>query len=70
MLEMLQIMTILFTAILNICRLIFWRFQHCRFLLLMFAVALIPLLYLMRRAITAYLGAERAQQLRLQAAAD
>ncbi len=37
---------------------------------LMFAVALIPLLYLMRRAITAYLGAERAQQLRLQAAAD
>ncbi|WP_225763333.1 queuosine precursor transporter [Stenotrophomonas sp. Marseille-Q4652] len=37
---------------------------------LMFAVALIPLLYLMRRAITAYLGAEPAQQLRLQAAAD
>lgn len=37
---------------------------------LMFAIALIPLLYLMRRAITAYLGAERAQQLRLQAAAD
>ena len=37
---------------------------------LMFAIALIPLLYLMRRAITVYLGAERAQQLRLQAAAD
>ncbi len=37
---------------------------------LMFAIALIPLLYLMRRAITAYLGAEPAQQLRLQAAAD
>lgn len=36
---------------------------------LMFAIALIPLLYLMRRAITAYLGAERAQQLRLDAAA-
>ncbi len=37
---------------------------------LMFAIALIPLLYLMRRAITAYLGAEQAQQLRLQAATD
>lgn len=35
---------------------------------LVFAIALIPLLYLMRRAITAYLGAERAQQLRLDAA--
>lgn len=36
---------------------------------LLFAIALIPLLYLMRRAITAYLGAERAQQLRAEAAA-
>lgn len=35
---------------------------------LMFAIALIPLLYLMRRAITTYLGAERAQQLRMDAA--
>ena len=32
------------------------------------AVALIPLLYLMRRAIDAYLGTERAEQLRHQAA--
>ena len=32
------------------------------------AVALIPLLYLMRRAIDAYLGSERAEQLRHQAA--
>jgi hypothetical protein len=32
------------------------------------AVALIPLLYLMRRAIDAYLGRERAEQLRHQAA--
>lgn len=32
------------------------------------AIALIPLLYLMRRAIDAYLGAERAEQLRHQAA--
>ena len=32
------------------------------------AIALIPLLYLMRRWITAYLGAERARQLRHQAA--
>mgnify|MGYP006183619451 CR=1 FL=1 len=35
-----------------------------------FAIALIPLLYLMRRAITRYLGAERAAQLRADAAAD
>lgn len=35
-----------------------------------FAVALIPLLYLMRRAITGYLGVERAAQLRADAAAD
>lgn len=34
------------------------------------AIALIPLLYLMRRAITAYLGAERATQLRNEAAAE
>jgi queuosine precursor transporter len=34
------------------------------------AVALIPLLYLMRRAITAYLGTERATQLRNEAAAE
>jgi len=34
-----------------------------------FAIALIPLLYLMRRGITRYLGAERAEELRLQAAA-
>ncbi|HBK46921.1 MAG TPA: hypothetical protein DDZ67_10920 [Xanthomonadaceae bacterium] len=33
-----------------------------------FAVLLIPLLYLMRRGITAYLGADRARQLRLEAA--
>lgn len=33
-----------------------------------FAIALIPLLYLMRRWITRYLGAERAEELRLQAA--
>jgi uncharacterized integral membrane protein (TIGR00697 family) len=33
------------------------------------AIALIPLLYLMRRGITAYLGAERARQLREHAAA-
>ena len=32
------------------------------------AIALIPLLYLMRRAIDAYLGKERAEQLRHQAA--
>ncbi len=32
------------------------------------AIALIPLIYLMRRAITAYLGAERATQLRAEAA--
>jgi uncharacterized integral membrane protein (TIGR00697 family) len=32
------------------------------------AIALIPLLYVMRRAITAYLGAERARELREQAA--
>ena len=32
------------------------------------AIALIPLLYLMRRAIDAYLGTERAEQLRHQAA--
>lgn len=32
-----------------------------------FAIALIPLLYLMRRWITRYLGAERAEELRLQA---
>lgn len=32
------------------------------------AIALIPLIYLMRRAITGYLGAERAEQLRRQAA--
>ena len=35
-----------------------------------FAIALIPLLYLMRHAITQYLGAERARQLRADAAAD
>ena len=35
-----------------------------------FAVALIPLLYLMRRAITRYLGADRAAALRAAAAAD
>ena len=34
-----------------------------------FAVALIPLLYLMRRGITAYLGSDRARELREQAAA-
>jgi len=33
-----------------------------------FAVLLIPLLYLMRRWITGYLGAERAEELRVQAA--
>ncbi|HYG05465.1 MAG TPA: queuosine precursor transporter [Stenotrophomonas sp.] len=33
-----------------------------------FAVLLIPLLYLMRRGITTYLGAARAEELRLQAA--
>ena len=33
------------------------------------AVALIPLLYLMRHGIQAYLGPERARQLREQAAA-
>lgn len=37
---------------------------------MVFAVALIPLLYLMRRAIIGYLGAERAAQLRAEAAAD
>ena len=37
---------------------------------LLFAIALIPLLYLMRRLITRWLGAERAQQLRNDAAAD
>jgi queuosine precursor transporter len=36
---------------------------------MLFAVLLIPLLYLMRRAITAYLGADRAEQLREEAAA-
>lgn len=35
-----------------------------------FAIALIPVLYLMRRAITRYLGAGRAAQLRADAAAD
>jgi hypothetical protein len=35
-----------------------------------FAIALIPLLYLMRRAITRYLGADRAAALRAAAAAD
>ena len=35
-----------------------------------FAIALIPLLYLMRRAITRYLGEQRAAQLRAAAAAD
>ncbi len=35
---------------------------------MLFAVALIPLLYLMRRWITRYLGADRAEELRLQAA--
>lgn len=35
-----------------------------------FAVLLIPLLYLMRRGISAYLGQARAQQLREEAAAD
>ena len=33
------------------------------------AIALIPLIYLVRRTITAYLGAERAEQLRHEAAA-
>ena len=32
------------------------------------AIALIPLIYLMRRMITAYLGADRARQLREEAA--
>jgi uncharacterized integral membrane protein (TIGR00697 family) len=36
---------------------------------MLFAVLLIPLLYLMRRGITAYIGAARAQQLREEAAA-
>src|SRR5690606_12436743 len=36
---------------------------------MLFAIALIPLLYLMRRAIIGYLGAERARELRDQAAA-
>jgi len=36
---------------------------------MLFAIALIPLLYLMRRGITAYLGAERARRLREEAAA-
>lgn len=36
---------------------------------MLFAIALIPLLYLMRRGITAWLGAARAQALREQAAA-
>src|SRR5690606_23905264 len=36
---------------------------------MLFAIALIPLLYLMRRAILGYLGAERARELRDQAAA-
>ncbi|MBD9368940.1 queuosine precursor transporter [Xanthomonas sp. XNM01] len=36
---------------------------------MLFAIALIPLLYLMRRAITLYLGADRARQLRGEAAA-
>ncbi|KAG0921248.1 hypothetical protein G6F32_015188 [Rhizopus arrhizus] len=35
-----------------------------------FAIAMIPLLYLMRRAITRYLGVERAAALRAAAAAD
>ena len=35
-----------------------------------FAIALIPVLYLMRRAITRYLGADRAAALRAAAAAD
>ena len=35
---------------------------------MMAAIALIPLLYVMRRAIIAYLGVERATQLRSQAA--
>ncbi|KAF1015964.1 MAG: hypothetical protein GAK31_01448 [Stenotrophomonas maltophilia] len=35
-----------------------------------FAIVLIPLLYLMRRAITRYLGEERAAQLRADAATD
>ena len=34
------------------------------------AIALIPLLYLMRRCIRSYLGAEREKQLREEAAAD
>jgi len=34
------------------------------------AVAMIPLLYLMRHAIRAYLGRERERQLREEAAAD
>ncbi len=37
---------------------------------MLFAIVLIPLLYLMRRAITAYLGEARAEQLREEAAAD
>ncbi|MCS4232185.1 hypothetical protein EDF77_1694 [Stenotrophomonas maltophilia] len=37
---------------------------------MVFAIALIPLLYLMRHAITRYLGAARAAQLRADAAAD
>jgi uncharacterized integral membrane protein (TIGR00697 family) len=36
---------------------------------MLFAVLLIPLLYVMRRGITAYLGAARAQRLREEAAA-
>jgi hypothetical protein len=32
------------------------------------AVAMIPLLYVMRRAITGYLGEARAEQLRIEAA--
>jgi len=36
---------------------------------MLFAIALIPLLYLMRRAIIGYLGAERARELRDQAVA-
>ncbi|MFN7293504.1 MAG: VUT family protein, partial [Lysobacteraceae bacterium] len=34
------------------------------------AIALIPLIYLARRAFTTYLGPGRAEQLRLAAAAD
>jgi len=37
---------------------------------MLFAIALIPLLYLMRRLIIHWLGADRAQQLRTAAAAD